>query len=64
MKIYLERQKKFISKKFSGKIINLLNQLKINSNEVLVVKNGGLINEEEIVEDSDEIRILSVISGG
>jgi sulfur carrier protein ThiS len=64
MKIYIERQKKTITKNFSGKIVDLLKQLKINSNEVLVVKNGSLINEEENVEDSDELRILSVISGG
>lgn len=64
MKIFIEKDKKNIEKKFSGKVSVLLKSLKINSSTVLVVCNSELITEEDSVEDSDEVRILSVISGG
>jgi sulfur carrier protein ThiS len=31
---------------------------------VLATRNGELINEEEILKEGDEIRLISVISGG
>lgn len=64
MKIFIEKDKKNIKKKFSGTVSTLLKSLKINSDTVLVVCNSELITEEDSVEDSDEVRILSVISGG
>ncbi|MFH1771094.1 MAG: MoaD/ThiS family protein [archaeon] len=64
MKIFIEKDKKNIEKKFSGKVSSLLKTLKINSDTVLVVKNGELITEEDSVKDSDMVKILSVISGG
>jgi len=64
MKIYLEKEKKILNFKFEGKANQLLKKLKLNSEAVLVVKNNELINDEEILENNDEVKILSVISGG
>ncbi len=64
MKIFIEKDKKNIEKKFFGKTFDLLKLLNINPETVLVVKNGELISEDETLKDSDTVKILSVISGG
>ena len=45
-------------------VSDLLKSLNINPVTVLVSRNNELILEDEILNDNDEIRILSVISGG
>jgi len=64
MKVFIERDnvKKTIS--FSGSSSNLLKLLGINAEEVLIVKNGELVSLDEFIEDDDEIKLLSVVSGG
>jgi sulfur carrier protein ThiS len=64
MDIYIERSKKSLSLEFSGKISEVLDRLGILPEEVLVVKNGVLVTEDEFVEQTDSLRLLSVISGG
>ncbi len=64
MKIYLEQSRKIIEKKFEGKVNVLLKNLKIASDTVLIVCNGELITEEDTLKDTDEVKILSVVSGG
>lgn len=64
MEIFIERFNKNMSIKFSGKASELLEQLKLNPSAVLVVKNGSLVAEDEKLSDKDEVKILSVISGG
>ncbi|MBU0757959.1 MAG: MoaD/ThiS family protein [Nanoarchaeota archaeon] len=51
-------------RQFKGKVMNLLKELGINPETVVVTKDNELITEEDILDDSDEIRILSVVSGG
>jgi sulfur carrier protein ThiS len=64
MEIFIEKKNKRLIKKFSGKAKILLKELKINPEEVLVVKNNTLITLEDALTDKDSIKILSVISGG
>jgi len=64
MKVYIEKQDKHITIKFRGTAKKLLKQLKINSQQVLVSRNGALITEDEQLKDTDSIILLSVISGG
>lgn len=64
MQLFIEKEKKEISSKFSGKVKDLLKSLNINPEGVLVVRNGELITEENFVGNGDSIKILSVISGG
>lgn len=45
-------------------VSDLLAKLKINPVTVIVSRNNELILEDEKLNDKDEIKILSVISGG
>ena len=48
----------------SSKVADLLKELNINPVTVIVSRNNELILEDEKLDDNDEIKILSVISGG
>ena len=63
MKIEIEGGKT-ITKKFSGRGSLLLKELNLNASTVLMVRNGTLVPEDEFLKDTDEIKILSVVSGG
>jgi sulfur carrier protein len=43
---------------------NSLQKLNIEPDSVLVTRNGELITDDEIVNDHDVIKLVSVISGG
>ncbi|MEM4637905.1 MAG: MoaD/ThiS family protein [Candidatus Woesearchaeota archaeon] len=63
MKVYIEKENKYLDVNAStGK--QLLELLKINPSTVIIVKNNEIILEDEQLNDKDEIKILSVISGG
>ncbi len=65
MKVYIEKDNKSLDlKKDKIKCIDLLKELKINSHSVIIVKNNEVILEDEILEKNDDIKILSVVSGG
>lgn len=63
MKVFIEKTNKTITAKaMTAK--ELLSKLKINPITVLVIRNNELVLDEEKLSDKDEIKILSVISGG
>jgi sulfur carrier protein ThiS len=64
MKVYIEKEDKNIVHK--GKITGseLLKELKINPSSVIIVKNDEIVLEDEILEEKDKVKILSVVSGG
>ena len=64
MHIYIEQQNKKLNKKFKGNAKKLLDELGISASAVLIIKNGELITEDEILKNTDEIKLLSVVSGG
>ncbi|MEK6964182.1 MAG: MoaD/ThiS family protein [Nanoarchaeota archaeon] len=64
MNIYLEQQNKTLKKKFSGSAKKLLITLGVSSQAVLIIKNGELVTEDEVLKDKDEVKLLSVVSGG
>jgi len=64
MKIFIERTKEEKNFFFKGKAIELLNKLNLNSEEVILIKNNEIVTEDEMLNDEDDIKILSVISGG
>lgn len=64
MKVFIERENKNKQIKFNGTVSQLLHQLKLNSSTVLVAKNNTLVTEGDKLSDNDEVKILSVISGG
>lgn len=49
---------------FTGDVKTLLEELKINPEEVLVAKNNELVEEDEEVTNKDTVTIFSVVSGG
>ena len=64
MNIFIERENRKLVKEFSGKAEELLKQLDINPEVVLVVRNGELVADDAHLEEKDDVKILSVISGG
>ncbi len=64
MKVFIEKENKNVELEFNGSVKNLLKKLDINLETVLIVKNNELITEIDSIKNSDEIKILSVISGG
>jgi len=66
MEIYFERENKTKKIKLKKEIIliDLLKKLNIELEAVILVKNDEICLENEIIKDSDKIKILSVVSGG
>jgi sulfur carrier protein ThiS len=66
MKIFIEKDNfhKEIKLKEIKTLKEVLFDLDISINSVILVKNGEVCLEEEEVKDTDEIKILSVVSGG
>jgi sulfur carrier protein ThiS len=63
MKVYVERERRTITTTAKS-VKELLNELRMNIEEVLVINNGVLVGEEETLNEQDDVRVLSVISGG
>ncbi len=64
MKLFIERENKTRKLRFNGNVSTLLKLLKFNPSDVLVARNNTLITEGDTLSDKDEVKILSVISGG
>ncbi len=65
IEVFNEREQTTIKIEFAGtKVKDLLNQLKLNPEAFLVVRNHEVITEEETLGDNDYLELLSVISGG
>lgn len=64
MKVFIEKDNKKIEIKFKGDAKALLLKLNINPENVLIVKNNEIVQEDELISEKDEIKLLSVISGG
>ncbi|MBR9699353.1 MoaD/ThiS family protein [Candidatus Woesearchaeota archaeon] len=63
MKAFIERENKLLELEAkTGK--ELLDSLQINPATVLLVKNNEVILPEEKLSETDEVKILSVVSGG
>ena len=63
MKVYIEKTNK--DEEVEASTVNeLLTKLKINPTTVIVTKNNELVTEQEKLTNKNEIKILSVISGG
>ncbi|MFW5852746.1 MAG: MoaD/ThiS family protein [Nanoarchaeota archaeon] len=63
MKVYIERTNE--NKNCTAKTVeDLLKTLEINPDTVLVSKNNQIVLPDEKLSDTDEVKILSVVSGG
>lgn len=63
MKIYIDGQEdqEF---DFQGTGKELLEKLNINPETIVLTRNDELIVEDELLENTDKIKIISVVSGG
>ncbi|MBI1934832.1 MoaD/ThiS family protein [Candidatus Woesearchaeota archaeon] len=66
VKAYIDRENRKVEVELKGspKVSDLMKKLKINPVTVIVSRNNELILEDGMLKNNDEIRILSVISGG
>ena len=64
MRVFIEKSREIKEIRFSGNVVELLKKFDINPETVLVVKNGEIVQEDETIFDGDEVKLLSVISGG
>lgn len=66
MKVFIERENSTKTMPLDKEINcrELLKELKISRESVILVKNGNVCLEDEVLQDSDELKILSVVSGG
>jgi sulfur carrier protein ThiS len=68
MKVYIEKDSRSLdikinkNQKIDGK--KLLDKLKINPSSVILVKNNEVVLEDELFTEKDDVKILSVVSGG
>lgn len=63
MKVFIERENK--TRNVNAKTVKeVLGKLKINPETVLTVVNDELVTEDRKLSPKDEVKILSVISGG
>ena len=66
MKVYIEKDDKTLDIKLDKSMVlkELLKELDTSVESVIVQKNGSICLEDATVNDTDELRILSVVSGG
>ena len=62
--VFRERENETSEHDFSGKIKDLLAEIGVNKETIVVTKNGEVVSEDEPCEGKDELKLLSVISGG
>lgn len=63
VKIFLEREN-IIKKLNAVSIEDIMKKLNINPEVVIISKNNELVTKKAVLHDNDEIKFLSVVSGG
>lgn len=64
MKVTLLPQKRMVEIKGSRSAGQILKELGLVPSSHLVVRNGQLVTEDEVLAEDDEVTIISAISGG
>lgn len=65
MKVYLEKEQKELELTFKGKTVKeLLKQINVNSETVIIVRDNEVLTLDNSITNEDDIKLLSVISGG
>ena len=63
--LFIEKENRIDAINFNGNVVaDLLKEIRINPETVIVVREGEVLTEKEILFDKDKIELLSVISGG
>ena len=61
--VFIEREKKNVTLDVKD-LAEVFTQLKINPEVVLIAVNEKLVTKKAVLHDGDQIKLLSVISGG
>lgn len=66
MEIFIEKNNETINFNLekSKKLIEILDELNITKESIILIKNDEIVLEDTKVENTDKIKILSVVSGG
>lgn len=66
VKVFIQRlrETRVLDLDENSRVEDLLKNLRISPSEVVPIKNGVIVAEKEAVRDGDEIKLLSVVSGG
>jgi sulfur carrier protein len=65
IRVFIERYFTENNIEFNGNTIkDLLNMLNLDSSRFIIVKNGEIVTEDDIINDGDYIKILDSVSGG
>ena len=64
MKVYIERSNENKTLDFSGNAEELCDELGVNPQTVLIIKDGELITEDIDVTNAETIKLITVVSGG
>ncbi|AMD29922.1 MAG: MoaD/ThiS family protein [Candidatus Nanopusillus acidilobi] len=65
IRVFIERYFTENDIEFNGNTVkDLLNMLNLDSSRFIVVKNGEIVTEDDIINDGDYIKILDSVSGG
>ena len=64
MKIFFEKDNTVKNTKYNGTVAGLLEKLKINIEDVIIVRDNTVILGDEKINDKESINILNVMSGG
>ena len=64
MRVFIEPENETKEIEFSGTVSELLKKLNINPETVITAKNDELVPEDEELNNSDDVKLLAVISGG
>jgi sulfur carrier protein len=65
IRVFIERYFTENNIEFNGNTVkDLLNMLNLDSSRFIIVKNGEIVTEDDIINDGDYIKILDSVSGG
>jgi sulfur carrier protein len=65
IRVFIERYFTENNIEFNGNNVReLLNMLNLDPSRFIVVKNGEIVTEDDIINDGDYIKILDSVSGG
>ena len=64
IKVIIDGKKRVLNYKKGMKIVDLARENKIVLSNYIVIVNGNIVPEDEIVKDKDKIEFLKIASGG
>ena len=63
MKVFIEKKNKLLELK-PCKVSELLKKLDISPSSVIIIRNNEVVLEDELLSKEDNIKLVSVVSGG